>query len=353
MAAWALTPALLAAAVTAWAAAQASTPSREHERMTQASQSLAQVNAALQAGEADKALAALSSLSPLFESLPNSAASQAEAANLECRVRLTLEQWNAAAIECQQAVRLDSQNSSYHLWLARALGEKAGRASFLTAYSLAKRVRAEFEESVRLDPRNADALFDLGEFYREAPGIVGGGIEMAQGVAAQLDKVDPARAHQLRGRIAEQQKDYGTAEREFRQAIAAGAHPASQWISLAGFYRRHRRWTEMESAVHSGEAAAERDKRVGPRDGLALYDGASILTETSRDPALAAKMLDAYLASSGKTEEAPAFVAHIRLARLKEQLGDAAAANRERAAALALAHDYKPAQDRSRQETNR
>src|ERR1039458_9562630 len=304
MAAWALAPALLAA-VTAWAPARASTPSRERERLTQASQSLAEVNAALQAGEADKALAALSSLPLLFASLPNSAASLAEAANLECRVRLTLEQWNAAAIECQQAVRLDSQNSGYHLWLARALGEKAGRASFLTAYSLAKRVRAEFEESVRLDSRNADALFDLGEFYREAPGVVGGGIEMAQGVAAQLDKVDPARAHQLRGRIAEQQKDYGTAEREFKQAIAAGAHPASQWISLAGFYRRRKRWTEMESAVHSGEAAAERDKRAGSRDGLALYDGASILTETDRDPALAAKMLDAYLASSAQTEEAP------------------------------------------------
>ena len=139
MAAWALAPALLASAVAASAPAQASSLSREHERMTQASQSLAEVNAALQAGEADKALAALSSLPP-------SGVSLAEAANLECRVRLTLEQWNAAATECQQAVRLDSQNSSYHLWLARALGEKAGRASFLTAYALAKRVRAEFEE---------------------------------------------------------------------------------------------------------------------------------------------------------------------------------------------------------------
>jgi hypothetical protein len=43
----------------------------------------------------------------------------------------------------------------------------------------------------------------------------------------------------------------------------------------------------------------------------------------------------------------------LRLARLKEQLGDATAANREQAAALALAHEYKPAQDLSRQETRR
>jgi len=348
-AARALPPALLAAAFTVAAPAQASTAPGELERTARLSQPLAQANAALQAGEADKALALLASLTTLLESLPDSSASAAEAANLECRVRLMLEQWNAAAALCQQAVRLDGQNAAYHLWLARALGEKADRASFLTAYALAKRVRAEFEESVRLDPHSAEAIFDLGEFYREAPGIVGGGIEKAQGMAAQLDKVDPARAHQLRGRIAEEQRDYGTAERELKQAIAAGAHPATQWIALASFYRRRKRWAEMESAVHSGAAVAERDKRAG----LALYDGATLLTETDRDPALAAKMFDDYLAGPAKTEEAPAFVAHIRLARLKEQLGDATTANREQAAALALAHEYRPAQDLSSQATNR
>jgi hypothetical protein len=56
-------------------------------------------------------------------------------------------------------------------------------------------------------------------------------------------------------------------------------------------------------------------------------------------------MLEAYLASPSKSEEAPAFEAHVRLARLQKQLGDTAAAQRERDAALKLAHDYKPALD--------
>ena len=43
--------------------------------------------------------------------------------------------------ECEQAVQLDGTNSDYHMWLGRALGEKASRASFLTAFSLGKRVR--------------------------------------------------------------------------------------------------------------------------------------------------------------------------------------------------------------------
>ena len=301
---------------------------------------LAQVNAALQAGEADKALA-------LLHSLPQSGSGLAEAQNLECRVRFTLEQWDAATDNCERAVSLDGQNADYHLWLGRALGEKANRAGFWSAYTLAKRVLAEFEEAVRLNPRNAEALSDLGEFYYAAPGIVGGGAAKAEAIAARLDKLDAARAHELRGRMAVAQKDYGAAEREFKQAVAAGAHPACQWVTLANFYRQRERWTEMESAIHSAVNAAEHDKRAG----VALYDGASVLTRANRDPALAAKMLEEYLAGSAKSEEAPAFVAHTRLARLRQQLGDAAAADRERTAALALAHEYRPAQDFKFQET--
>jgi len=56
-------------------------------------------------------------------------------------------------------------------------------------------------------------------------------------------------------------------------------------------------------------------------------------------------MIESYLSSSQKSEEAPAFVAHVRLGLLKEQLGDVEGAKRERTLALALAHEYKPAQE--------
>ena len=291
---------------------------------------LKQAHAALQAGEADKALQLLASLPP-----------SAEAHNLRCRVELTLQQWNAAADECQQAVNMDGSNSDYHMWLGRALGEKADRASFLSAYSLAKRVRREFEAAVHANPRNAAALSDLGEFYYSAPGIVGGGDDKAESVAKELDRIDKARAHELRGRIAESQKDYGTAERELKEAIAASAHPAFQWMTLASFYRNRKRWTDMEAAVQSGAKAALRDKQAG----VALSDGASLLIKTRRNPELAAKMLEDYLAESSKSEQAPAFVAYTRLAQLKAQLGDKAEAQKDRQVALALAHDYQPARN--------
>jgi tetratricopeptide (TPR) repeat protein len=297
---------------------------------------LVDANRSLQAGDADKALTLLSSL-------PSSGVDQGLAHNLACRVHLTLEQWEAAAKECEEAVHLNSNNSDFHLWLARSIGQKAGHASFLNAFSLARKTVAEFEEAVRLNPRNAEALADLGEFYRQAPGVVGGGIDKAQAIAAQLDKVDPTRAHHLRATIANGQKDFPTAEREFKQAIASSPHPALEWTSLASFYRRQNRLNEMESAVHSAQSAAAHDNKAA----VALFDGASVLTEANRNPGLAAKMLADYLASPDKSEEAPAFIAHLRLARLESQLGDNAAASRERAAALALAHDYKPSKESS------
>jgi len=295
---------------------------------------LAQANAALQAGEADKAIT-------LLAPLPTSGPGAAEAQNLLCRVHFTLQQWEPATRECEQAVRLSPGNSNNHLWLGRALGGKAEHVSFLTAYSLGKRVRAEFEEAVRLDPHNAAALSDLGEFYKEAPGIVGGGTDKAASVADRLDKIDSARAHQLRGYIAETRKDFGSAEREFRQAIATGIRPAAQWVNLAIFYRNRHRWSEMEAAVQSCANTATHERNSG----VALYDGAGILIETNRNPAFAAKMLESYLASPAKAEEAPAFIAHGRLGRLKQQMGDAGGAKREFAAAYALAHAYRPPQD--------
>ncbi len=224
---------------------------------------------------------------------------------MRCRVYFTLERWDEAVNECEQAVNLDGQSSVNHLWLGRALGEKADHASFIAAYSLAKRARAEFEQAVNLDPRNGEAHVRSRRVLLFGSG--GGGRRYGQGAGAgaRSRKIDPARAHILLGRIAESRKDYGTAEREYKQATATSEHPAFSWMSLASFYRKRERWDEMEAAVGSGYRAAQHDRRAG----VALYNGASVLSKGKRNLALAAKMLEEYLADYPRTEEGPAFEA--------------------------------------------
>lgn len=291
-------------------------------------------NADLQAGEADKAIALLSPL-------PATGAGADEAQNLLCRVRFTLQQWSQAATECQQAVTLSGQNSVYHMWLGRVLGQQASHASFFSAYGLAKKSLAEMQAAVQADPKNVDAMADLGDYYAQAPGIAGGGADKAAAVATQMAAVDPARASQLRGDIALAAKDYTTAEQDYKQAIGLKTDPSDLWTVLAAFYKGRQQWSDLDSAIQSCVAAAAKNKDTG----VALYDAAGVLIASKRNPQLAAQLLEQYLSGSQLTEDAPAFVAHIRLSRLKQQLGDAAGAQQELAAAASLAKEFNPSQD--------
>jgi len=274
-----------------------------------AAEPLTAANADLQAGKADEAI---SLLNAALKSDPNNA----EADNLLCRVELSLQQFDSAAGNCEKAVNLSSQNAVYHLWLGRATGERASRANFMSAFGLARKTREEFETAVKLDPHNTDDI------------------------AQKLSAIDPSRGHQLRALIAEKQDDQATAEKEFK-AACAGNRAAIQWMELASFYRRHQRWTDMDAAIKSGEAAVPHDKNSA----IALFNGAAAIARANRQPQDAIRLFESYLASPDKTEEAPAFDVLTRLAKLKKQTGDSAGAQQDKAAALALAHEYKPAQE--------
>src|SRR5580704_11990006 len=60
---------------------------------------------------------------------------------------------NAAAQE-EKAVSIDPKNSPYHQWLGRAYGGQADRER---SFSIARKVKKEFEDAVRLDPSNIEA----------------------------------------------------------------------------------------------------------------------------------------------------------------------------------------------------
>jgi tetratricopeptide (TPR) repeat protein len=291
------------------------------------SQLLEAVRGDLTQGRADQGLQAVGQL--LAQDPQN-----AEAHNLRCRIYLQEQRWSDAIRSCQAAVKLMSDNSSYHLWLARALGEKADRVSFITAFKMAKQIHVEFETAARLNPHSASALSDLGEFYVDAPGIVGGGIDKAEPVAQQLEAFAPDRAHYLRARIAENQKDYARAEEEYKAAISASKDPADPWMDLASFYRKRQRWDDMIQAVHKGAA-------LDTQHGVASADGASVLIRAGRDLPFARQLLEEYLASSNKSEDAPAFQTHVQLGKLLNGMGDAPGAQQQFAAAVELAKDYQ------------
>ena len=261
----------------------------------------------------------------------------ARAYNLLCRAYFSVGDWDRGISACQRAVSLAPDNSQYHLWLGRVYGEKADRANFLTAASLAKHVREEFEESVRLNPSNIDARADLAEFYLEAPGIVGGGRDKALRQAESMESLDPARAHWVRGRLAEKERQDDRAEAEYKAAIEAGHGEASTWLNLGLFYSHRQRWDDMEKALlHVRSAPLDRPD--------ALVDAAQILVRAKRNFLEAVELLRAYLNGKTQVEQAPAFKVHYLLGTVQEKLGDKRAAVDEYRASLDLARDFAPAQ---------
>lgn len=288
-----------------------------------------QAHAAFSRGHANEAL-------QLIDSALQRNTGDAAAWNLQCRVYLAQGRTDAAIDSCRQAVQVAPANSEFHVWLARAYGAKASTSSMIVAYKTAKLVRAEFETAVKLDGNNREALADLGQYYVEAPKILGGGYDKAEQLARHLATLDSVRADQLRAHIAEAKKDYSGAEQELRAEIAASQSPeaiAQAWMDLGSFYRRRGRWTDMMTALRKG---ADANAAHGP----ALVDGASTLIQAGRESALAAQWLHEYLDGNALSETAPAFLVHAQLGDLLKKQGNAPAANREFAAAHALSANY-------------
>jgi tetratricopeptide (TPR) repeat protein len=265
-----------------------------------------------------------------------SAPADAESSNLLCRAYFALEDWDRAESSCRKAVALDPNNSRFHLWLGRVYGEKADRTSFLAAASLAGKVRGEFERAVQLNPKDVDARLDLAEFYVAAPGMVGGGEHKARAQAQSIAPVNPARAHWVYARIAEQKKDAATAEREYHQYIDLSKGDAEAWLNLALFLRRQKRLDEMEQAIVKLSQSPMLKLDV-------LVEASQMLYRAARSYPFATELLRRYLVS-GPVEASPAFKAHYLLGMLLEKQGDKKGAAEEYRASLSLVRNFGLAQ---------
>lgn len=258
-----------------------------------------------------------------------------QAFELRCRVQIQERHWSRAISSCQQAVMLAPGNSNFHLWLGRAYGGRAETASRFAALTLAVKVREALQAAVQLDPQNVAAYSALGDYYVEAPGFLGGGLDRAAALAEQMQAIAPANSHALLAKMAESQKNYALSESEWKKAIQASPRPAQSWMELASFYRRRGRFDDMLDAAETG-ASLEKDH------GAPLVYGARILIRANKNLPQAELWLRQYLDSTAQSEDTPAFVVHAELAQLLRRQGRSGEARQEMALARALAPDYSP-----------
>jgi tetratricopeptide (TPR) repeat protein len=141
------------------------------------------------------------------------------------------QQYERALEWLEKAALLESTNSQYHLWLGRAYGHRAQRASILWQFPLARKVKFHFEKSVQLDPDNVDARADLAEYYLKAPRILGGGKEKAEAQGREISRRNLEEGLRVWRMIAaENAREYVQAERG-QQAVREYGAPEGKGTS--------------------------------------------------------------------------------------------------------------------------
>jgi len=146
--------------------------------------------------------------------------SSADAAVASIRAALQKTDVDGAVAVAEKAATDDPKSSSIALWLGRAYGQKARKASILTQLSWAKKCKRAFERAVLLDADNLDARSDLISYLVNAPGIAGGDRAEARRQADEIRNRDAVRGHLAWGFVLEAEKELSKAEAEYRAAAA-------------------------------------------------------------------------------------------------------------------------------------
>ena len=198
----------------------------------------------------------------------------------------------------EKALAEQPANSQYALWLGRAHGRRAENATPFTAPSQATKARQYFEKAVALDPKNVEALADLFEYYLEAPGFLGGGMDKAERIAKQLAELESGEGHWARAKMAEKRKDYALAEEQWRKAIEASPQQVGRLIDLARFLAKQGRMPEAEQNL------AKADK-LAPENAKLIFAKADIYIKHKVNLEVAKDLLKRYINSNLTPDDPP------------------------------------------------
>jgi len=249
-----------------------------------------------------------------------------------------IEDYNNSAAAEEKAVGLAPKNSEYHNWLGRAYGGKADRER---SFFLAKKVKAEFETAIKLDPSNIDARRDLEDYCINAPWIAGGSKEEALAQVDAIAAIDPVEGHVARAIYNnEALKKPAAAEAEYREVLNSKSNRIEPYLQTANFFINQNKPADVLAAVNAAAAVAADDAR------LDFYRGVLAVMNQS-DLQNAERYLKSYIASTPARSSWPSHAfARVWLGRLYEATGQPSAAAEQYRAALQLNPNQKEARAR-------
>src|SRR5262249_16995535 len=188
----------------------------------------------------------------------------------------------------------------------------AGRAATSGPFSApgwAAKARQMLEKAVVLDPANKDATGDLLDFYLEAPGFLGGGVQKAEALAKIIAKSDAAEGHYAQAIIEDRRKEYDKAEQQFRSAAELAPRQVGRLIDLAKYLSKRGRIPESEAMFDQAVSLAPDNPRV-------LFERAQTYVKAQRNLSQARELLEKYLHAPLTPDDPPKHEAEALLKKI-------------------------------------
>lgn len=187
---------------------------------------------------------------------------------------------DAAVNRLEQCTGKQSPSALCHYVLGSLAGAQAMNASVFRMPSLAGKSRENLKRAVELDPQLYEAREALLQYYLVAPGIVGGGVDKAQALIAETEKLNAEQAKFMRAKQAASEKQWAWAERELASVKTGQDADLRKMLCKA--------WGQLALAQMSAkqnEAARstfERIQRDFPEHASGPYGLARVLTELNK-----------------------------------------------------------------------
>ncbi len=201
----------------------------------------------------------------------------------------------AAAVYLEKAALLDPNSARVQKRLGDAQGTLAMNASVFSKVGHAKKTLAAYERAVVLDPNYVEGRLGLFEFYRQAPGFMGGGYDKALAQARAVKALDAARGRVALATLYAGEKQYAAAFAEFQEVLTVNPD------DFTAHYQIGRLAVLTDQFVDRGLTSLRRCLELTPPSGEGIPTLASVhwrigaLLEKKRDPVGARQAYEAAL----------------------------------------------------------